>query len=413
MIVLFGAMALAADLNLSAGAQLVATGDAGAGDLGLGHDVSVGVPAWSRGTVELRSLSVARVGDPPMFTAMVGARQHLTEPWSPDGALSVSAAVGVSVLNPAGVGAVGVAWDLPLRRRWTGRVEGGWLLASSGDGGGRLALSVLVPPRPAREVHAIAAEAPPPAPEAPPEPASLTADAGALVWVPHPICAWLPVDEANALLAALPATLPTGSTLEVHADGAAPGFAAASGHTDVSLTPAATQGALLVLGYPGDRVSVDGVPVAVGEDGVSMVNAAPGRVAVQVAAGGQLQEYKAALARGYAVWLRVRPPPKTAVFFSFNSSDLSDRTRAQVTALADNAAGWSFVLQGAYSFEGSLNYNRKLAQERARVVGALLEEAGIPSDRIAYLDPPNADPNADPTTQRACNIIAVPPERTP
>lgn len=408
--------ALGADLVVAAGPQISVRGGDAAGEAGLGHNLSFGRPISERWVIELSSSSATGEGGPPAFGVFGGARAYLTRPWSPDGALALTAALGVDLLSPGPVATLGLGYDLPLRGRFTARVGAGWALGTDSkelSSGANAAISVLVPPRPRREftTRAAATTAPMQAVRALPQ---LSVEpATALVWVPHPVCAWMSPEEANLVLAELGDAMPADAELVVAAEGYTDAHVHVDGPTVAHLQPVTAQGALLLLANPGDHLTIDGHDVPTGPDGAAVINAPEGRVGIEVKAGGQRQEYKAAIANGFAVWVRVRPPPPTAVLFTVRSAEVSPKAQAEIAALAENAADWSFVLQGAYSYEGSLNFNRRLALERAAAVGKLLEAAGIPADRIAYLDPPNADPNGDPTTQRACKILAVPPERSP
>lgn len=411
------APAFAGEYALSAGGQgsFGATGDAGEG--GLGHEVVLSRRLAERWLLELRSTSAASEPDAHV-TLLVGPRYYLAEPWTGDAALSLYGDLGLDLFGPAPALALGASVDLPTQRRWIGRVSAGWE-ASRADGeghvAGTLALAILVPP--ARPEAAPVVVAPPPPPPAPPrERIPLELDLlpeEARVWVPHPICAWVPASQAELLLASLDEPLSPEATLELIADGYVPAHVHHEGEQKVQLEVAENRGSLLVLAHPGDSVRVGGQALPVDTSGLALMNAPEGRVTVEVLAGGERQEYKAALANGYAVWIRVKPPPPTQILFPQGESALSAANLARIQSMARNAAGWSFVLQGAYSYEGSLNVNNRLARERGQNVGHALLAAGVPADRIAYLDPPPADPNKDPATQRACNVLAVPPERTP
>lgn len=415
---LLGAGLAAAGEAVLAGGVQVATGaaeDVGKG--GLGHDVRLGYTLGERWLVELGSTSLARP-DAAHVDLSLGARRYLTEPWTDRGALSIDASAGVGLMGAYPALALGAAMDLPHRRRLTARVGAGLAVFGASDAphsAARLALTVLAPPiRLAAPTAPLVLATPPPAP-APAAPLDLEIPPEAMVWVPHPICDWVPASQAELLIASLPEGLDPEAQLEILAEQHLPAHVHPEGHQRPELVaaPPDGMGALLVLAHPGDEVQVNGARVPVDDEGVALLNGPEGRVTVEVRAGGQRQTYKAALSNGYAVWIRVKAPPAATVTFSQGSSELSPASRDQIQAMARDAAGWSFVLQGAYSFEGSLNVNNRLARERGQNVGAALLAAGIPADRIAYLEPPSADPTKDPATQRVCNVIAVPPERRP
>ena len=405
--------ALAADLALSGGVvgSFGAADDAGRG--GIGHELTLETRVGPRFFAQIQTTSSA---GPTLehFTAMAGPRYYLSDPWAGRAALSLDLGLGVDLFGPALAAQLGGSVDLPSQHRLIPRVSAGLELAPDAGGAhprGRLVLSVLLPRPMEKAAPAPVVEAPRPPP---PENTPLELEAApeeAKVWVPHPICAWVPASQAAALLAQLDHPLPPDAMLDVVADGYLPEHIPAQGQQKVALQPGVNRGALIVLAHPGDQVSVGGQPLAVNADGIALLNAPEGRVAIEVRAGGQRQEYKAALSSGYAVWIRVKPPDPTQILFAQGQSELSPQALARIQAIAADAAGWSFVLQGAYSYEGSLNLNNQLARERGQNVGAALLAAGVPADHIAYLDPPPADPNKDPATQRACNILAVPPGR--
>ena len=390
-----------------------ALSDAGTG--GLGHEVVLGRTLSERWLVEAMSTSAAS-RDGARFTLMGGGRRYLREPFTGAAALSVSGDLGLDLFGLDPTLSLGAAVDLPTDRRWGWRVGGGWEAGvhdGALEGVARLSLTALLPPvRPV--IETVLVEVPPAIPPEEHEPLTLSgAPEDATVWVPHPICAWVPASQAEALLAGLDEPLSPEATLALVAEGYAPDHVHAEGAQTFELKPEPDRGALLVLAWPGDQISVSGSTVPTGADGVAVYQAPEGRVNIDVRAGGQRQTYKAALANGFAVWVRIRPPPPVQVLFNQGKSELTPAALAQINAMASDAGGWSFVLQGAYSAEGSLNYNNRLARERGQNVGSALMAAGVPAEHIAYLEPPPADPNRDPASQRACNVLAVPPERTP
>ena len=117
----------------------------------------------------------------------------------------------------------------------------------------------------------------------------------------------------------------------------------------------------------------------------------------------------AALVPGHVVWVRAKDPTQSTIYFEFDSMELRADARLQVEEIGRNAADWSFVLQGGYSAEGTLEHNWSLAVARAQQVSQVLQSAGVPRDRIVYLQPPPPDPNRSLEEQRTCRIFPVAP----
>ena len=439
---LMAGVALAGEpLSLAASVQA----SVGAGELtgqgGLGHDVRLGVPVGlDRLLPELISAST----NGNVFELRAGARMFLSPPWTEQGALSLTASAGLAATPLSPLLTVGAAADLPLTHRTLGRIGLEVIATNSAAGlspvGLRASAGLVLPPR-APEPVIITQVVPEPAPAEEVEPFT------ELVWVPEPICDWLPVDDVDRILAALPTSparptqspLPTESaalsaesplpteSAALPAESAAPAdavpesaaslpedagvaLAAAAVEQDLPIwSPERTTGTLIVLAHPGDRVRINGQEARVSATGVAQMSAEEGRVQIEVLSGGQRQTLQAALVTDSAVWVRVGDPDPTAVFFQLGSSTLTESNQQSIIDIARYAAQWSFVLQGGYSPEGTLEHNRQLAVDRARAVSAALQEAGIPPDRIVYLDPPPPDPNKPATSQRNCRIIPIAP----
>ena len=242
---------------------------------------------------------------------------------------------------------------------------------------------------------AIATEMPdPPSPVLEPEavttaPRLLVSPADAEVWVPHPVCEWVPVSESEAWLAMLPA--------DAQVSVSAPGFLAQTltldGDLEVALQPAPPQGGVVVIARPRDKVLIGAEVVQPAEDGVATATVPEGTHTVVVIGGGRRYEDEAALVSGYAVWVRAADPEPLTAYFTAGASTLSGDMRQAVSDMGVNAGDWTFEVQGSYSPEGSVQANETLAQRRAESVSALLQASGVESSHIRVL--PAAPPTAD------------------
>lgn len=409
-------------VELAAAVQVTYGAAESAGAGGPGHDVRVGLPLRERLIVEAGSAS----SDSAALELRAGIRWYLDEPWSDRGALSLAVApVGVSILNTGYAASIGAAYDTPIRNRLVGRVSLEAVQAA-GDVGMRASFGLVLPPKnPAPIIQTVYIDREVEAPEE----AALAEEE--MIWVPEPVCDWMPVDEAETMLAEVQAAAeaaqadgsgsdPEPVTITVieepageaaGADAVAASLATAAEKEQLPFwAPEQTTGSLIVIAHPGDKVYIEDAEVAVDARGVAMLTREEGLVEIEIASGGQRQTLRAGLVPGHAVWVRAGDPDPNAVYFELNSADLDRRSKAKLLEVAENAAGWSFVLQGGYSPEGTLEHNRQLAVERARGVSRALQDAGIPADRIVFLDPPRPDPNRTPQQQRTCRIIPVAPE---
>lgn len=403
-------------VELAAAVQVTYGAGESSGVGGPGHDVRVGLPLRERLLLEAGSAS----SDGAALELRAGLRWYLDEPWSDRGALSLTVApVGLSLLESGYAASLGAAYDTPIRNRLVGRVSLEAVHAA-GVNGMRASVGLVLPPRnPPPIIQTVYIDRPVEVVE------EAVVDKDEMIWVPEPVCDWMPVDEAEAMLAEVQATAaavpapagedppPVEVTVVEAAGGAAVGGALASAAKQEQLpfwAPEETTGSLIVIAHPGDKIYIAGAAVPVDEHGVAMLTREEGLVDIEIASGGQRQMLRAGLVPGHAVWVRAGDPDPNAVYFSLNSAELDRRARAELVEVAENAAGWSFVLQGGYSPEGTLEHNRQLAVERARGVSRVLQDAGVPADRIVFLDPPRPDPNRTPEQQRTCRIIPVAPE---
>ena len=226
----------------------------------------------------------------------------------------------------------------------------------------------------------------------------------ATVWVPHPICRWLTVSEANVLLRSLSA----GTEVRVVAPGFTPLTVAVDGDTEVALARAADTGSLVVAALPGDHILVDGVQVNSGPDGLVVLKHREGFVPIAVVGGGRVFETEVAVVRGHTLWARSSAPQPHNVRFALDSAVLSPSAGAELTLLGDNAGDWHFTVQGGASPEGSLEHNLALADRRAEAVVQALVAAGVDPDAIQQL-PAEVREDGDPDALRSATITPVKP----
>lgn len=361
----------------------------------------------------LRVEGLVQGGFVPGGTPRLAARPELRfQVGTPDTALAPLSLVGGYGLalsqGLAPEGALGLGWDVPGQRGLALRVQG------------RVLLDGLDPARLQLAVGGVWGRPPEPAPVPVQIPAEHVYDTvknvldivtpNAQVWVPHPWCAWVPAEEANAVLA----QLAPGATVAVVADGYLPEQVVVSGPTQVALRPAPQQGSLLVSAQPGDRVRVDGREVAVGADGLAILTAPEGFVTVQISGGGRSLSREAAIASGHALWIVAPPASPAELRFSLGSSALDDAAQARLAEIAANAGAWRFEVAGSYSPEGDPTANQALALARADAVARALVTAGVAADRVAVTPTPAAAPaDAAPEALRAAWVYAIPAEVRP
>lgn len=219
--------------------------------------------------------------------------------------------------------------------------------------------------RPHREVTPVViAPAPPPS--------------ARVVWVPHPVCAWVPVDQLSTVLGDLPGETPVWVT----EPGLLPGGSSLARAGGAALVKESVQGAVVVGGAGGDRVRVAGTDLAVGDSRGVVLTVPPGSVRADVTGGGRSAVVEGAVADGYVLWLRAPAPEPVSVRFAQGSSTLDDRAVAEVRTLAERRGGAAYEVRGGYSSEGDPIANAALATARAEAVRAALVAAGVPSEHV-------------------------------
>lgn len=292
-------------------------------------------------------------------------------------------------LQPSG--ALGFGLDLPTGARGVLRFD--MRLVTDGVVPATAELSVGV----VRAPPAPVVEAPPPPP---PEPQTS-------VWLPHPYCEWVPVDELERHWSRLPPdqqvwAVAPGGTLQL----VPPGQAV----TTLSLTARPAQGGLVLVGIPGDKLMVGDAALSVGGDGVAVLITPEGVVKATVVGGGRREELQAAVVSGHVVYLRAGRPEPVMVRFPKGSAMVSGDDIERLHKLARATEGWEYELQGSASPEGGADVNARLAAERAAATRAVLEAAGVPPEKIRVLSVERGlGSDATPEDLRSCTVRAVPP----
>jgi hypothetical protein len=279
--------------------------------------------------------------------------------------------------------------DEAPRQRVTGRagLGLGWspgAPAAVAELGLRWGRAASAPGRAAHREEAPSSPAVPVSAAAPPSPLPLALQGtpeGSRVWVPHPVCAWVPASEAADLLA----PLPPNTRVEVHAPGALPATVSLSATEPLSLLPAPRQGGLVVSVSPGDRLRVEGGEVPVTADGVAVLNVREGPVHIEVEQISGTTALEGAVAAGHTLWLQAPPPTALILRFAAGSNLPDDAAVSALTALPLDRYAWS--VQGSYSPEGDPTANLSLAKTRAAAAVALLRAAGVPESQIDLLPP--------------------------
>ena len=267
------------------------------------------------------------------------------------------------------------------------RVVASYVVGPSGDGRALLSFGIVRHPRPE--------------PEAPAPIAVIPSFDAAMVWVPDPVCEWLPPDDAADQWAGTgsPAD-PSEATTVARPERVA---------TEATET-AAELGDLVVAAYVGDDVFVDGEPLTVDADGIAWTQRTPGRAEISVRGGGRATQTTVALAAEGTLWYAA-PAPADAVRVTFTagSASLDPSGTAAVQAIAKELAGWHIEVWGSFSPEGNVETNRRLATQRAEAVAEVLAAFPVPRARITVLPPRAPEAGLPPDQQRAAVLHVVEP----
>jgi outer membrane protein OmpA-like peptidoglycan-associated protein len=291
---------------------------------------------------------------------------------------------------------LGLASDRPLSARigFGAQLIGG---AFEVEGGSPVAadLHAGLTWRPTRRTAAVAAPEPAAAPVAPvaPAPVAVEVAEARVVWVPHPVCAWVPITELAGEFPELSEDVSLWVT--------EPGFVPASldrGHAaSTPLVPAPVQGGVVVMGTPGDRVRIGATTLPITDTQAVVITAPAGPFEAVVEGGGRTTLVEGAVADGYVLWLRAAAPSPTTVRFGPNSARVDATSLATIRTLAAARGGYGFDLRGGYSSEGDRVVNEALANARAQAVRDALVAAGVPSTAVSVLPPaaPTGEANED------------------
>ncbi len=384
--------------SLSTAGQDVVTGVATGGAAGL---VLTG-PL----DVELSLDAGVSTAESIMLAATPQLRLWLTPRQGRAGALSLSAGGGLWVAPDAGpVLTPGIAWDLPGKKSFVPRLQVR-ALVDPGDGHSAvtLGLGVAGPHRRATPPPEPVAVTPPPEPEP-------------YVWYPHPVssCVLSPQIEATAGAVGASGDTPTEAATGTADTGTASGALPAQPQPlDLAALLEPSGGGLVIVASPGDEVLVSGHLVPVGPDGVVVMATDAGPQVVDITGAGRARSIKPSIADAHATWVRA---PSYAgdhlLHFAAGSAELDEDERARAAAIAARAGGWRFQLVGAYSPEGTVAANQRLASDRADATRAALVAAGLPADRITVAPPEPGDLDARIEDQRVCRVVPLPPEVSP
>lgn len=345
-------LAVAADApSVAAGLEAGAAFGAPAPLAGAGLTVSV--PFAGPVDLELLVDGGARVTaiPEPWGSGLAGLRVRLGEVWSVYGGGG-----GAWRDGPVAAGRVGVGWSpalLPIRLQVSGGWSGEPVALLNVDFVRRFARTTPLP-RPAPV--SLAPIPPPPTEER--------------VWVPHPVCAWLPAEEAQRLAEDLGldlASSPPGRVTELEPDA----LPAAS-----PVPEGSTFGAVVVVALPGDRLSVGGRSFPIEEDGTAVFGAPVGNVTVRVEGGGRVAEVEGAVAKGYAIWLRA-PPARSLVLTLLTdalTADSLDAARAWIAQRGDHRVRLVGLHQ---EWEPAI-----VGQRRAEAIVGQLRAIGLPEGAL-------------------------------
>jgi outer membrane protein OmpA-like peptidoglycan-associated protein len=279
----------------------------------------------------------------------------------------------------------GFALDLGPRGSTRPRIEASYDYAPGADVW-RLSLA-------ASAVFGRKAPEPEPVVEVPPPPP------GTMVWLADPVCGWLDAD------AVLDATVAAEPSAWLDADGLRATAAA-------SATAPEDRSNLVVAGWLGDRIEVDGQRVEMGEDGLAVVVRAPGPGEIRVVGGGRVEQLQIGVGNHQGLWFAVPPPGEVQIGFAVASARVDDVAKARLAEMAANAGAWGFEVRGGHSPEGDTPRNLALAVARAEAVAAELRALGVPTVRVAErIEVFDAD--APPETLRVAIVTPIAGEAAP
>lgn len=370
--------------------------------------IHAGVPMSEGVTVEVEALLGADDAPAPRGAGLGGVRVGL------GGGLSLSAAGGGGwrADGPTPLGRFGVAWDVSLRSGAVLRLSALGEAASKG-GAALLGVGYHFPLEQRGRVTTVAVVAPPeppppaPVPSPPKAPPPFQVEpANALVWIPHPVCAWVPAAEAAALLAVADPTLP----IQVRAPGYLPVVVPRNGTTRVKLEPAPPTGSVVVVAYPGDDVRIADAAFPLSPDGTVIFGAPEGALEVTVTGAGRTVVLEGAVASGYALWLRAPEPSPLVVRFPAGDAEVPPEALGAIRAFAEAAGGYGFRVVGSWSGETPLAETRRLAARRAEALADALVAAGLPADKVDVLSTSSPREGAPAEDLRSARVEPILPK---
>ncbi len=344
----------------------------------------------------------------PIVTGFLGARVRLGPDARRQG-LALTGAVGGGWwrAEPHPLARVGVAYDLPMRDTSALRLALAW--QGGGGGAGAVVAGIGVVWRGADEVASIAA-VPTIVPAVPTAPLLLTVDPPeALIWVPHPVCDWIPASQLAEVLPAGGADV----VLQVRATGFLPTeilYTPGGEAQTISLRPAPVSGAVVVVAYPGDRLFIEKKAFPIAPDGTAVFGAAEGPVQVEVVGGGRRVVLDGVVAGGYALWLRAPDPLPLVVSFPPGSSVIPAEALPLVQAFAAAVGEHELRVVGYYGTEEGQE-SRRLGSTRAESLAAALLAAGVSIENVKVLSSSRPPENLSPEEQRSARIEILPPDR--
>ncbi len=219
----------------------------------------------------------------------------------------------------------------------------------------------------------------------------------AMVWVPGPVCQWLPTEEAELAFLRTSADPAAVATL---------GGSEGSGDDTVASGP---RGDLVVAAWPGDVVTVDDRPLDVAPDGIAWANLPEGPASVRVVGGGRREVLDVAVSADATLWVSPGAVEPVELRFEVGSSELEGPSAATLDALADTLGGWHLRIWGSFSVEGDPVANEALALARAESARDRLLLAGIPAEQLHLLPPHSPAATLTAEEQRVAVLEPVAP----
>lgn len=231
----------------------------------------------------------------------------------------------------------------------------------------------------------------------PEEPGELVVSSQGMIWVPGPVCQWLPGDEALAQIGELGLTLEKVTAI---------GPRTLADPDGEQQEDPSRPGRIAISASPQDAVYVDDTrhPVS---NGLLVLEHPDGRAEVRIQGGGREQRLVLGITRDNVVWVDAGEPDPTRVLFDVGSAVLDATARTTIETFAANLGAWHVELFGSYSPEGDVAANRALGVLRAEAVHDALIAAGAPEAQV-HLGPVQPPPaGLAPTEMRNATLQPV------